>query len=62
MGSMIWLCVAVYALAMAGVSVAAHRIVENFGALGGLVTIVAMLATAAYLDQCCRSPEARVDR
>jgi hypothetical protein len=57
MRQLIWICVALYALAMAGVSFAAHRIVANFGVLGGLVTIAAMLTTAVYFDRRRRSPQ-----
>jgi hypothetical protein len=57
MPPLIWICVSVYALAMSGVSFAAHRIVENFGMLGGLVTIAAILSTAAYFDGRRCSPQ-----
>ena len=48
---MIWICVALYALAMGGVSIAAHWIVGNFGVLGGLATIAAMYGVAVYFER-----------
>jgi hypothetical protein len=60
MRPLIWICVALYVLAMAGVSFAAHRIIANFGVLGGLVTIAAMLTTAAAFDRRRRLPQGGV--
>jgi hypothetical protein len=39
MRPLFWICIALYTLAMAGVSYVAHQIVGNFGWFGGLVTI-----------------------
>jgi uncharacterized membrane protein YhiD involved in acid resistance len=47
-------CIAVYAFAMAGVSFAAHGIVDRFGNIGGLVTIAAMYGTARWYDHRAR--------
>jgi hypothetical protein len=55
MRPLIWICLVAYALVMAGVSFAAHRIVGSFGVVGSLLTIAAMLAAAAYLDRRSRS-------
>jgi hypothetical protein len=51
MRPLIWICIAPYLLAMAGVSYAAHRIVGSFGVVGGLVTIAAMYVAALYWEQ-----------
>ncbi|XIA66436.1 hypothetical protein ACFIOY_10815 [Bradyrhizobium sp. TZ2] len=50
MRPIIWIGVAVYAVAMAGVSYAAHRIVGNLGVVGGLVTIGVMYVAACYSE------------
>ena len=51
MRPLIWICIALYTLVMAGVSFAAHRIVEVFGVLGGLITIAAMYGAARWYDK-----------
>jgi hypothetical protein len=54
--SMVLICIALYALAMAGVSFVAHQIVGNFRWFGRLVTIAAMYGAGAILETECRSP------
>jgi hypothetical protein len=44
-------CTVVYSVAMEGASFAAHRIVENFGPIGGLATIAAMYAAACWYER-----------
>jgi hypothetical protein len=51
MRPLIWICIVLYTLAMAGVSFAAHRIVGNFGWFGGLVAIAAMYGAAVYWER-----------
>jgi hypothetical protein len=51
MRPLIWICIVLYTLAMAGVSFAAHRIVGNFGVVGGLLTIAAMYGAAVYWER-----------
>jgi hypothetical protein len=46
MRPLIGICVVLYTLAMAGVSCAAHQIVDRFGVAAGLVAVGAMYATA----------------
>ncbi|MBR1206621.1 MULTISPECIES: hypothetical protein [unclassified Bradyrhizobium] len=43
-------CVVLFAVAMEGVRLAAHGIVIEFGIIGGLVTIAAMLGAARWYD------------
>lgn len=43
-------CLVLFAIAMEGVSYAAHGIVGRFGVIGGLVTIAAMYAAARWYD------------
>jgi hypothetical protein len=47
-------CLALFAVAMAGVSFAAHGIVDHFGVIGGLVTIGAMYGAARWYDHRAR--------
>jgi hypothetical protein len=47
-------CLVLYAVAMAGVSFAAHGIVDRFGVIGGLVTIAAMYGAARWYDHRAR--------
>lgn len=51
MRSLIWICIALYTLVMAGVNYVAHQIVGNFGWFGGLVTIAAMYGAAVYWER-----------
>lgn len=51
MRPLIWISLVAYALVMAGVSFAAHRIVDNFGVLGGLVVLAAIFAAAHWYDK-----------
>jgi hypothetical protein len=51
MRPLIWICVALYTLAMAGVSYAAHQITGRYGVAGGLVTIAAMYGAAHYFER-----------
>jgi hypothetical protein len=51
MRPLIWICVVLFAAAMAGVSYAAHQIVGVFGVVGGLVTIAAMYGAARYFER-----------
>ena len=50
MRPLIWICIVLYTLVMAGVSFAAHRIVGNFGVVGALLTIAAMYGAAVYWE------------
>jgi hypothetical protein len=50
MRPLIWICVAVYTVAMASVGYAAHRIVVGFGVASGLVTIGSMCAATCYCE------------
>jgi hypothetical protein len=51
MRPIIWVGIALYAVAMAGVSAAAHWIVGNYGVTGALLTIAAMYGAACYADR-----------
>ena len=48
MRRVIWVCIALYAVAMEAVAFGARQIVGNFGVVGGLVTIAAMYGAPAY--------------
>ena len=48
--TVIWICLAAYALPMAGVSYAAQKIVGDFGVTGGLLAIAAMYGAARYYE------------
>jgi hypothetical protein len=47
---LVLICIVVFAVAMFGVRLAAHGIVDNFGPIGALVTVAAMLAAARWYD------------
>jgi hypothetical protein len=51
MRRIIWVGIAVYAVAMGGVAFSAKQIVGNFGVLGGLATIAAMYGAARYYER-----------
>jgi hypothetical protein len=51
MRPIIWICIAVFAAAMAFVDYGAHQIVGNFGIAGGLVAIAAMYGAARYFER-----------
>jgi hypothetical protein len=51
MRPIILICVAVFSVAMSGVSFAAHQIVGNFGVAGGLLTIAMMYGVARYFER-----------
>lgn len=44
-------CVVLYAIAMEGVHIAAKEIVATFGAIGGLLTILAMYGAARFYER-----------
>ena len=54
MRPLILACLALYAVATAGVSFAAHGIVDHFGVVGGLVTIATMYGAARLYDHRVR--------
>jgi hypothetical protein len=51
MRGVIWVCIALYAVAMEAVAFGAKQIVGNFGIVGGLVTIAAMYGAAVYWER-----------
>ncbi len=51
MRPIIWICAAVYTVAMEAVNFGAHQIVGHFGVIGGLATIAAMYGTALYWER-----------
>lgn len=51
MRPIIWICIALYAVAMAAVGFAARGIVGHFGFIGGVLTVAAMYATARYFER-----------
>lgn len=51
MRPLVWICIALYALAIAGVSYVAHGIVGSFGVAGGLATIAAMYVATVYWER-----------
>jgi len=44
-------CIALFAVAMVGVRLVAHGIVDNFGALAGFAVILAMIGAGAWYDK-----------
>jgi hypothetical protein len=51
MRPLIWICIARYCLAMAGLSYVAHQIVGRFGVAGGLATIAALYGATRYYER-----------
>lgn len=51
MRPIIWICIAVFAAAMAFVDFGANQIVAKFGIVGGLVVIALMYGTARYFER-----------
>jgi hypothetical protein len=51
MRRVIWVCIALYAVAMEAVAFGAKQIVGNFGVVGGLATIGAMYGAARYFER-----------
>jgi hypothetical protein len=54
------LCAVLFAIAMAGVKLAAKEIVGTFGAAGGLVTIAAMYGAAVLYERRKRRPRIEI--
>ncbi len=55
-------CVVLFAVAMEGVSYAAHQIVGRFGVAGGLVTIAAMWGAAVHWERRRRRSISGLDK
>lgn len=51
MRPIIFICVTVYAAAMAAVALGAREIVGRFGVVGGLLTIAAIYLAARYFER-----------